>query len=307
MQLVTHPSQLAPAFRQAVVALGNFDGVHKGHQVVLSAAKRLVSQKQKPLGVVTFEPHPRSLFIPGEAPFRITPASVKRHLLADMGVDVLFEIPFTPDFAQLGAEAFIEEYLVRGFAISHAVAGHDFVFGHKRGGTISLLRETLALHGVGVEEVSPQLDEHGQIWSSTRIRAHIQKGEVRAAATLLGRSWEIEGTVIKGDARGRDLGFPTANIDPADTLRPLYGVYAVEVLVAGQKYKGVANLGIRPTVDGRAEKLEIHLFDFSGDLYGQCLRVTFVDFIRAEQAFASLEALKNQIAKDCLVARSLLN
>lgn len=290
----------------AVVALGNFDGVHLGHQVVLEKAREKARKHNKPFGVVTFEPHPRSIFSPADAPFRITPAHTKRRILSEMGVDVCFEIPFTYEFSKLSAQAFVDELLIGKLDITHAVAGHDFVFGHKRGGDMRLLKDMMKKHHRSVDEIAPVVDAQHVLWSSTRIREHLGSGEPKKAALALGRHWEIEGIVMRGDQRGRTLGFPTANLGLGEFLRPRHGVYAVRVAHAGQMHSGVANIGVRPTVDSERESLEVHIFDFSGDIYGQSIRVGFVDFIRAEQRFDGLEALKTQIKQDCLVAKGML-
>ncbi len=290
----------------AVVALGNFDGVHLGHQVVLEKAREKARKHNKPFGVVTFEPHPRSIFSPADAPFRITPAHTKRRILSEIGVDVCFEIPFTYEFSKLSAQAFVEDLLLGNLGITHAVAGHDFVFGHKRGGNMRLLKDLMKKHHHAVDEIAPVMDTSHVLWSSTRIREHLMAGEPKKAAIVLGRNWEIEGTVLHGEKRGRSLGFPTANLGLGEFLRPRFGVYAVKVAIAGQKHNGVANIGVRPTVDGERESLEVHIFDFAGDIYDQSIRVGFVDFIRAEARFDGLEALKTQIKQDCLVAKGLL-
>lgn len=294
----------------AVVALGNFDGVHLGHQKVLARAREIAKLAGRPFGVMTFEPHPRAVFFPEQPPSRITPVKTKRRVLQQLGVEILFEIPFTIPFSELSADAFIEDILLHHFNISHAVAGHDFVFGHKRGGTMKLLRAHLPKYGVQVSEVAPQLDNTQAQWSSTRIREQLAEGEIKAVTKALGRFWEMEGEVLHGDERGAALGFPTANLafghSPDDLIRPKFGVYAVRVAVDGHVLHGVANFGTRPTVDGKRELLEVHAFNFSGNLYGKQLRVAFVDFIRPEKAFASLEALKAQITEDCVAARRLL-
>jgi riboflavin kinase / FMN adenylyltransferase len=294
------------AYQGAVVALGNFDGVHRGHQVVLEKARSIARAANKPFGVVTFEPHPRSIFAPADAPFRITPAPTKRRILSEMGVDVLFEIPFTYDFSKLSAQHFVHALLVNTMHISHAVAGHDFVFGHKRDGNMNVLKDLLVQHHLGADEVAPVTDALHTLWSSTRIREDLEKGDVTNAAVSLGRLWEIEGMVLQGAKRGRTIGFPTANLSMGDFLRPRFGVYAVRVNCAGHELCGIANIGVRPTVDGETHTLEVHLFDFVGDLYGQNLRVGLVDFIRPEQRFSGLDVLKDQIAQDCLVAKRML-
>ncbi|MDX1923468.1 MAG: bifunctional riboflavin kinase/FAD synthetase [Alphaproteobacteria bacterium] len=305
--LIFEPSSPPPKpMQNAVVALGNFDGVHLGHQVVLQKAREQARKHNKPFGVVTFEPHPRSVFAPADAPFRITPAHTKRRILADLGVDVCFEIPFTYEFSKLGAEQFVEDLLLGQLHISHAVAGHDFVFGHKRGGDMRLLKQLMKKHHLHVDEVSPVYDNSHVLWSSTRIREVLQKGDPKSAAAALGRNWEIEGIVQRGAQRGRTIGFPTANLSLDCYQRPRFGIYAVTVTHAGKQYQGVANIGIRPTVDGERESLEVHIFDFAGDLYEQSIRIGFVDFIRPEQRFEGLDALKNQIKQDCLVAKQML-
>jgi riboflavin kinase/FMN adenylyltransferase len=272
---------------------------------VLNAAKALARAEGKLFGVVTFEPHPRSVFFPDHPPFRLTPPAIKRTLLKEMGVDVLFEIPFTPEFARVTAQEFMERILLKELNLSHAVAGHDFVFGNKRLGNMESLKAFFGAHQRSVTEIAPQKDTAG-LWSSTRIREQLEKGDVKAAAEALGRYWEIESTVEKGDGAGRTLGYPTANLNLNGYLRPHYGVYAVLVHVGNRNLKGVANIGKRPTVKGQDERFEVHVFDFAGDLYGQELRVALVDFIRPEQAFSSLDALKAQIGQDCIAAKRLL-
>jgi riboflavin kinase/FMN adenylyltransferase len=306
MEIFSGTRNISGTARDSVAALGNFDGLHKGHQAVLNAAKALASAEGKPFAVITFEPHPRSIFFPDHPPFRLTPAKIKRELLKEMGVDVLFEIPFSLEFAKIPAEEFMQRILLDELKVSHAVAGHDFVFGHKRQGTMQRLKDFYGDHERSVTEIAPQKDSGQVLWSSTRIREHLQNGELKEAAEALGRDWEIEGVVGKGDGAGRTLGFPTANITLGDTLRPRFGVYAVRVRHGDKRYTGVANIGTRPTVKGQDERFEVHLFDFSGDLYGADLRVELVSYLRPEQKFDGLEALKAQIAKDALAAKAHL-
>lgn len=306
MQVFPATQNLPSNAKGAVAALGNFDGLHKGHQAVLGAAQALARQEKKPFGVITFEPHPRALFFPDHPPFRLTPAPIKRALLQEMGVDVLFEIPFTPEFAKVTAEEFMQRILLNELSLSHAVAGHDFVFGNKRAGTMEMLKRFFGEHERSVTEISPQRDLSQTLWSSTRVREHLEAGEVTKAAEILGRPWEIEGVVGKGDGAGKTLGYPTANLSLHGYQRPRYGVYAVKARIDGKIHKGVANIGIRPTVKGKDERFEVHLFGFDGDLYGKTARVALMGFIRPEQAFAGLDALKAQIAQDCLAAQALL-
>jgi riboflavin kinase/FMN adenylyltransferase len=310
MHIYRHHTGLPEAARGSVVALGNFDGIHLGHQAVIDAAREAAQRLEAPLGMLTFEPHPRSVLRPGEAPFRLTPFHIKSRLVAELGLDLLFTLHFDEGFAQRSADAFIREVIVEGLGARHVAVGYDFVFGHRRQGTAALLAERGRELGFAVSVVAPAQGPNGEVYSSTRIRDHLTRGEPREAAVLLGRTWEIEGRVEQGDQRGRTIGFPTANLSLGDYLRPAAGVYAVRVAVEGagpvEWRPGVANLGKRPTFGGEDLRLEVHLFDFAGDLYGKHLRVALVDFLRPERKFAGLDALKAQIAEDAERARRIL-
>jgi riboflavin kinase / FMN adenylyltransferase len=309
MRVFRHTSASDDA-RGAVVAAGNFDGVHLGHQAVLAEAKALAKGLGAPFAVLTFEPHPRVVFQPGLPPFRLTPFRAKSLVLEGLGVDLLFTLHFDLAFAQKTAEQFVSEVLVAGLGAKAVVVGYDFVFGNKRRGTPELLTAEGGKHGFAVKIVAPVAASGGAVYSSTQIREHLVAGRTREAAALLGRAWEIDGRVEIGDKLGRTIGFPTANIDLADYLRPAPGVYAVRAGIEdGGKtewHDGAANLGWRPTVGGKDLRLETHLFDFSGDLYGKHLRVALIERLRPEQRFAGLEALKAQIAVDCEKAREIL-
>jgi riboflavin kinase/FMN adenylyltransferase len=311
MQIHTRYSDLPPEARGAVVAIGNFDGVHPGHRAVLQRAGEVAQAAGAPLGVVTFEPHPRRFFQPAIPPFRLTPPPIKRRLIEAEGAALYYELAFDAAMASLTAEAFIEQVLLAGLGVRHVVVGAGFAFGKGRTGTVSVL-EHVAGHkaGVGVTVVAPVTAADGALSASTRVRECLKRGEPERAAALLGRVWAIEGTVAKGDQRGRLLGFPTANLGLDDYLHPAFGVYAVRAGAYGNRasglLSGVANLGVRPTVDGARAQLEVHLFDFAGDLYGRTLAVELLSFIRPERKFESLDALKAQIAEDSARARSLL-
>jgi riboflavin kinase/FMN adenylyltransferase len=309
MRVFRHTSASDDA-RGAVVAAGNFDGVHLGHQAVLGEAKALAKSLNAPFAVLTFEPHPRVVFQPGLPPFRLTPFRAKSRELEVLGVDLLFTLHFDLAFAQKTAEEFVSEVLVAGLGAKAVVVGYDFVFGNKRRGTAELLKAEGPKHGFDVKIVAPASAAGGVVYSSTQIREHLVAGRPRAAAALLGRPWEIDGRVEIGDKLGRTIGFPTANIELDDYLRPAPGVYAVRAgIEEGGKtewHDGAANLGWRPTVGGKDLRLETHLFDFSGDLYGKHLRVAFIERLRPEQRFAGLDALKAQIALDCQKAREIL-
>jgi riboflavin kinase / FMN adenylyltransferase len=295
--------------RGAVMALGKFDGVHRGHQAVIARAGAIAAAEHRRLGVVTFEPHPQSVFRPQDPPFRLTPLRVKAHRLEALGIDLLVTIHFDLDFAQRSPENFVIDVLYKGLGVGHVVTGHDFVFGKARAGDIPLLTKMGEALGFSVSTVGPVTDEDGTIFSATLIREHLVAGRPRAAADLLGRHWEIDGRVEHGDARGRTIGFPTANIPMGDYLRPAPGVYAVRAGIdhagAVEWHDAVANLGRRPTVDGTDLRFEVHLLDFAGDLYGKLLRVAFVERIRDERKFAGLDELKAQIARDVAGARAL--
>ena len=301
--------EVPAAWQGGVVALGNFDGVHRGHQTLIAEAARQAGALGAPLVALTFEPHPRGFFVPDTGPFRLTLARAKRRLLADYGVQAVLAQQFDAGFAALSADAFLEEVLVKGLGTRHVVCGYDFTFGARRGGNVERLRAEGAARGVGVTVLEPVMRE-GEIYSSTRIREALRAGMVKEAAELLGHPWEIEGTVELGDQRGRTIGFPTANVALGEHLRPRFGVYAVRVMVEGDESQGwrdaVANLGKRPTFGKLQENFEVHLFDFAGDLYGKTLRVALVDFIRPEMKFAGLDALKAQIAADGEAARRIL-
>jgi riboflavin kinase/FMN adenylyltransferase len=314
MAIFRHTGDLPAAARGAVVVIGNFDGVHRGHQLLLADARRQADLLSAPLAVLTFEPHPRSVFLPDQPPFRLTSLRAKAHALQEAGVDDLFVLHFDRSFSLKPAAAFVLDILVGDLAVRHVVVGWDFCFGHKRAGNAALLKSMGSQHGFGVTAVDPVMNGEGEVYSSSIIRAHLRDGRPAKAAELLGRPWEIEGRVEHGDRRGRTIGFPTANLGLGDYLRPALGVYAV---LAGRDpgvehggetrwLPGVANFGRRPTVAGEDLRLEVHLFDFDGDLYGETLRVRLIDFIRPEKKFDGLDALQAQIALDCGQAREIL-
>ena len=293
--------------------MGNFDGLHRGHALLIGRARDLARGEDRPSAVLTFEPHPRSVFFPATEPFRLTPFRVKERELARLGLDLLFVQHFDLAFAAKSAEDFIAEIILDAIGASHVVVGWDCTFGKSRRGTPDFLRTAGARQGFGVTVLEPIRGADATVYSSTHIRELLKAGKPREAAALLGRFWEIDGRVATGDRRGRTIGFPTANLGLGDYLRPAFGVYAVRVSgdgpddpLAGRTVDGVANLGLRPTVGGAEPRLEAHLFDTDTDLYGRHLRVALVDFIRPEQKFAGLDALKAQIAADAARARDIL-
>jgi riboflavin kinase/FMN adenylyltransferase len=310
MRLIRHLADVPTEGRGAVVALGNFDGVHLGHQAVIRQTAEIAHARRAPLGVLTFEPHPRSFFRPEDPVFRLTPFRIKTRHLQALGVDYLFELTFDAEMAARSAENFVEEILVAGLGVAHVVVGYDFCFGKGRTGNAALLTEYGGRHGFGVTSVAAAKAGEGPAFSSTLVRQQLQAGDPQSAAATLGRPWEIEGRVEHGEARGRQLGFPTANVAIGEYLEPKLGVYAIMATIADEAaetwIKGVANLGRRPTVGGTRVQLETHLFDFTGDLYRKHLRVALIDFIRPEMKFDGLDALKAQIAADSAQARDIL-
>lgn len=297
---------LPPEARGATVALGNFDGVHLGHAAVLRAAHG--ARPDAPLAVLTFEPHPREVFRPDDPPFRLTLSAERADALATLGVSLLYELPFTPEFSLMPAETFIAEVLHHGLGAKHLVCGPDFAFGHRKSGNTRLLGEHAEQLGMGLTLVPPVTDAEGPL-SSSRIRRDLRDGYPERAARELGRPWAIRGEVAHGDQRGRTIGFPTANIALGRHLEPARGVYAVSVkLPDGATQGGAANIGRRPTVNaGPESRLEVNIFDFDGDLYGADLTVALRAYIRAEQKFPGLDALKAQIAADVAEAHRILD
>lgn len=297
-----------PVVTGGVLALGNFDGVHLGHKAVIETAVKEGKRLGLPVHVLTFEPHPYSLFKKEGGAFLLTSLESKNRLLHEAGADQIVTLSFTPDFAKKTPEAFEQDILFDGCGAKHVVVGFDFVFGCGRGGDRDALRQKLVPMGIGVTEVAPVRDETGEIISSTRIRAFLRRGEVEKASALLGRSFVLEGKVQQGDQRGRTLGFPTANIDMGSLVRPQFGAYAIQARQMGTKvwFNGVANIGTRPSVGGTKDLLEFFLFDFDRCLYGETWEVALLHFLRPEKVFSGLDALKEQIANDAQEAKQRL-
>jgi len=289
--------------RGAVLALGNFDGVHHGHRSVIELVERIAAEHGTRHGIVTFEPHPREFFRPDLPPFRLTTAASKARLIEALGVDLMVVLTFDRALSQQSAEAFVRDILVGSLGAVHVVIGDDFHFGRGREGTPEMLDALGAHYGFGVTHTAEVVGPDGIGISSTRIRELLRAGEPADAARLLGHWWEIEGIVLSGFQRGRTIDFPTANTALGPLLEPKLGVYAVRALIDGRWHDGVANLGNRPTVDGSTVLLETHVFDYSGDLYGRELRVQLLSFIRPERKFENFAALTAQIAADAAEAR----
>jgi riboflavin kinase/FMN adenylyltransferase len=294
-----------PALRGAVVAIGNFDGVHRGHRAVIAAASARAKALGRPAAALTFEPHPRSFFRPGEPLFRLTDERAKLRLLAGSGLAGAIVLNFDAALAKLSAEDFVRGILVDRFAVAGVAIGFDFHFGMDRKGSPDYLAAEGRKRGFAVDIV-PRFEYQGRAARSGPIRAALAAGEVAEAAELLGYPWFVSAEVVHGDKRGRELGFPTANmrLDPACALR--HGIYAVRVGVGERRYDGVANFGRRPMFDIGTTLLEVFLFDFSGELYGATLDVAFISWIRPELSFASVADLTRQISLDAQQARAAL-
>jgi riboflavin kinase/FMN adenylyltransferase len=306
MERLDGGSAVPERLRGGIVALGNFDGFHKGHQAVVARAVARGRAEGRPVLVATFDPHPVRHFKPDVPPFRLTTLDQRERLFAAAGADAMIVFRFDADLASVTAPDFVTDRLVRLIGAAGVATGEDFTFGKGRGGDIALLMELGRLNRISVEAVAP-VAEDGEPVSSSRIREALQRGDCDAAARLLTRPFAIEGEVEHGDKRGRTLGYPTANIALANYLRPRFGVYAIRGRLAdGRLVDGAANLGTRPTFDPPKELLEPYFFDFDEDLYGQTVEVELIAFLREEARFDSVEALKAQMARDCDEARARL-
>lgn len=307
MRIIRDYQFVEPQDRGASAAIGNFDGVHLGHRAVIDMARQ--AAPAAPLGVLTFEPHPREYFAPDAPPFRLMSRSARATRLEKLGVARLYELNFNASLAGLTPEAFARRVIHDGLGLAHVVVGADFCFGKGRAGTAADLARFGAEMGFGVT-IAPLLEKGEATVSSTAIRQALSDGRTRDAATMLGHWHRIEGPVIGGEQRGRELGYPTANMSIAGLHPPAFGVYAVlvDVLTGPHKgsYHGAASLGVRPMFNGEVPNLETFLFDFSGDLYGATLSVALVEYLRPEAKFDSLQALIDQMDTDCARARQIL-
>jgi len=304
MQLIESLDKLTDTLKGHVIAIGNFDGVHRGHRALLDETKKIAAEKNLEFGVLTFEPHPRILFRPDEPPFRITPPALKYKKIEDAGADFIVSLPFDWDFASQSADDFVRNILVKGLGAKHIVIGHDFRFGQLRKGDAV----TIESAGIPVTRFAPVgLGEHK--FASTDIRGALRLGDISAANDILGWEWEMGGVIVRGDRRGHELGYPTANVPLGDILHPSYGVYAAEVMIEGEDIwrPAAVNIGIRPMFELKVGQIEAHILDFEDrDIYGKFLRVRPVKRLRGEAKFSSLEALIAQIEADCRDVRAIL-
>jgi len=317
--LVLRNGETVPeALRGGVVAIGNFDGVHRGHKALIAeaidvAADTNLDGRKRPAGVIIFEPHPSAFFRPDEPHFRLTPLPEKLRLLETLGLDFTVVLDFNAALSGMSAEQFVDEILVGRLCVSHVVIGYDFFYGRKHSGTAESMRDAGRAKGFETSIVRQQAED-GEVFSSTAIRLHLAQGDVAGAARLLGHWWRISGTVAGGNRVGRDLGFPTANIElPAGTSLK-HGIYAVRVGVGGgdsaiggeQPLQGAAYFGGRPTVDNGPVRLEVFILDFNGDIYGKDIAVDFIGFVREDQHFDQLDSMAEQMQRDCERVREIL-
>ena len=306
MQRLTHHQPIPDRLRGAVLALGNFDGFHLGHQAVVGRAVARGAHERRAVIVATFDPHPVRHFRPDAAPFRLTTLDQRERMFAAAGADAMLVFGFDAALAATSAEEFIA-MLGQRIGASAVVTGEDFTFGARRGGNCAVLREFWARHGIAAETVAPIL-LYGEPVSSSRVREALKAGDPGRATRLLTRPFAIRGAVVHGDKRGRELGWPTANVELGKYQRPAFGIYAVRIrLDDGSEHDGVANIGVRPMFEPPRELLETVLFDFAGDLYGRTIEVALQDYIRPEMKFDGLEALKTRMNEDAAEARRLLS
>lgn len=315
MKFLTSYKDVPETLFGAVVAIGNFDGVHLGHQAVLSHARQIAldtqpaeagSHKPAAAGVMYFHPHPRQFFSPDTPLFMLTNREQKRAQFEALGLDFALEQTFDAALSQMPAEEFVRDVLVEGLRVSHVVIGYDFFFGAKRGGNPEVMRQLGERFGFGVTVVSPT-GEGGLIFSSTGVRDALEEGQVRRAAEILGRNWQVAGVVKSGAGRGEGLGFPTANIDLPPGCHLHHGIYAAFVHVGEARYKAAAYYGKRPSFDNDAPVLEVFLFDFEGNLYDREISVEFVDYVRGDMKFTNAEALSEQMDADCRAVLKILD
>lgn len=303
MKIFNVSDHLPKDAQQAVVAIGNFDGVHKGHQALLQQAAALARPSKK-LAVLTFEPHPRMLFRPDEPPGRLTPPALKIWRLQEQGIDILYSLPFDWNFASQSAADFIQNILKDGLNASHVVVGDNFRFGQLRKGEA----KDIEAAGIPVTSVGDVKNAAGEVFSSSLIRQSLRQGDIAAANAMLGWNWEIWGEVVRGDGRGRELGFPTANFSLGPTIHPAYGVYAARVNIQGESqwHDAAINIGIRPMFEVPEAEVESYIFNFDRDIYGKTLRVRPVQRLRSEAKFNSIEELKIQMKQDCEQVHKIL-
>lgn len=311
MKIFRHYEDIPGAYKGAVVAIGNFDGVHLGHQALIAHARRLADERGAPMAVLAFEPHPQEFFKPSAESFRLTPFRAKARLLAETGADAMFALHFDAAMATKPAPDFVMDVLVNGLGVGCIVVGADFQFGKGRSGDVTMLRYMGEMEGFGVDVFEPVMEDGHDKISSSHIRELLKAGKPDEAAKLLGHYWALEARVEHGDKRGRTIGYPTANMRADEVLKPAFGVYAVRATIYDNDspsgtWGGVANFGVRPMFETRIPLLETFLFDFTGDLYDKHVAVELIAYLRPEAKFESLDVLVAQMDKDSDKAKTIL-
>jgi riboflavin kinase/FMN adenylyltransferase len=308
LEIISLSSPIPKHAQGCSIALGNFDGIHKGHQEIIAQTLKIAKNSGTKSAVMTFEPHPVSIFNPKVENFRLTTLAQKARRLAELGVDFLFAVDFDEEFAATTAEKFIQDILADKLAVSNVIIGYDFIFGHKRGGNGEMLKSMADKCGYAFTQIAA-IGQQGEIFSSTKIRQKLQAGDLAQVKFMLGHNYVIAGYVERGENRGKGLGFPTININSGDMLRPKSGVYAVKISLESDSkiFKGVANIGTKPTFGESEQTLEVHIFDFDKDIYGTNVEIEFIEYIRDERKFADIAQLQAQIANDCEKARGILS
>jgi riboflavin kinase/FMN adenylyltransferase len=298
-----------PPFRNAVITIGTFDGVHRGHQALIEKIKVLAEEVKGESVLITFDPHPRAVVFPNDGSLRLLSTTEEKiKVLEKPGIDHLVIVPFTKEFSMLSATEYVEEFLVKKFHPAVIVIGYNHQFGHHRDGNIELLRKLAVQNNFREEEISKQMVDDIEV-SSTRIRIALQEGDVKTASHLLGYDYSLTGKVVKGNQLGRKLGYPTANIALADRhkLVPSDGVYAIKVIIEKERHDGVMSIGMRPTVNGTHHTIEAHVFDFGRDLYDKEITVEFIEWIREERKFETVDLMVEEIRRDEIQARKILS
>lgn len=307
MRVIHEWKGLAPADRGAAAAFGNFDGVHRGHQKVIAQAAKAAGATHAPLAVISFDPHPRRIFHPDAPSFRLMKADQQVRALAGLGVDILYVLPFDAEMAEMSDEVFARRVLHEGLGVRHIAVGFDVSFGKGRTGSPEAMAAYGAELGFTVSVAEALGEGKGEKFSSTAVRTALREGRPQDAAAILGRPFAIEGPVRRGRQLGRRLGYPTANVEMDDYVRPRFGVYATRTrLPDGREIAGVANIGVNPTVGAVAPRLEVWLFDFDEDIYDQVIETDLIAFLRPEESFASVDRMTDQVMKDAAAARRLL-
>jgi riboflavin kinase/FMN adenylyltransferase len=306
MEIINSYKNIPERLKGGVVALGNFDGVHLGHQALLKETIKLADEKNVLSGVMTFNPNPKKFFQPRNIFFQLTNSQQKAEIIGKIGINVIYEINFNEHLSKMSPQEFVEEVLIGGLDVKHLVVGWNFKFGSRRVGNTTILKELCDSHNIGLSIVDPATDNKNTLYSSTRIRDEIANGNIESASKTLGYNWFFSGKVIGGDKRGRELGFPTINMHLEDGIILLPGIYATFAYVDNKKYKSISYYGDRPTYDGSNILLETFLFDFDKDLYDSLVKVEFISFIRGDRYFDKSEDLKFQMSLDCSKALEIL-